>query len=555
MSGVGRIGEEYWEWVLRNQPQYATFLGDHRYNAQLPRIGAEDIELQRSELAAFLKRLKGIDPRTLSGSDGVSRDILIFTIGAAIREIDFGFHLWSVDQMAGPQVWLAELMNYHPLRDEKDVRDLLARFRAFPEYIDRYIANLKEGISVGRVAPKVAVARVVGQLKGLLSVAPERSPFALPVGGLPADAKPLGGAVLAAIRDDLYRAYVKLLAYLEGDYLAAARDQDGVWATRGGSEAYAFRARYHTTTGLAPDRIHEIGLEEMRSISAEMRRTAAKLGKGGDLPSFLAKVKADRSNRWPTGREIVAHFERILAKATAALPEWFGTVPKTPCIVKRIEAYRERDCPAAYYCQPPEDLSRPGIFYVNTHEPAKRLKMNNAALAIHEAVPGHHLQMAISCERRSLPAWRRNVSFTAFVEGWALYSERLGDEMGLYEDDLERFGMLTYQAWRACRLVVDTGLHAKRWTRKMAIEFFRSHVALSEMEIVNEVDRYIVWPGQALSYMIGQREISRLRAQAQRKMGARFDIRRFHDVVLRDGALPLSILGRNVRRWAEKEKP
>jgi uncharacterized protein (DUF885 family) len=545
-------GDEYWQWVLRTEPTWATYLGDPRYNDQLPRIGPADVDRQLAELRAMKSKVAALDPAGFDDADRVTRSILDHLLASQIQERELKFHQWNIDQMMGPQVWLLELLNYHPFRIEKDVLDLIVRFQAFPRYIEEHLANLRQGMEQGRVAPRVAVTRVAGQLEALLATPPEKSPLAIALDKRPPSAAPLDNRLLESIRGAVYPAYSKYLAFLKTEYAAKAREDVGVWATADGDAAYAFRVRHHTTTNLTPDQLHEIGKEELQSILGEMLEIARKLGHSGDVKSFFAKLMADRANFWSTREEIIAHFERVLEKCSAALPKAFGRLPKTPCIVKSIEEYREKDCVAAFYYQPPEDLSRPGIFYANTYQPHTRLKCNNAALTVHEAVPGHHLQIAISVEMQGLPPFRRHGMFTAFVEGWALYTERLADELGLYENDLERFGMLTYQAWRACRLVVDTGLHSKRWTRQQAIDFFKANIALGETEIVNEVDRYIIWPGQALAYKVGQREISRLRAEAKSSMGAAFDLRGFHDEVLRHGALPLTTLEETVQRWSAK---
>lgn len=548
------VGDEYWQWVLVTEPTWATYLSDPRYNDQLPRVGPADVDRQLAELRALQTKIRAIDPGGLESADRVTRPILDHLVASQIQEREHKFHQWNVDQMFGPQVWLLELLNYHPFKIEKDVLDLIVRFQTFPRYIDEHLANLRQGLDEGRVAPRVAVTRVAGQLEALLATPPEKSPLALALEKRPAAASSLDGRLLEAIRDSVYPAYAKYLAFLKTEYGPKAREEVGVWATAGGDAAYAFRVRHHTTTNLTPDELHQIGREELASILGEMEAIARKLGHAGDVKSFFGKLMADRANFWSSREEILRHFERILDKCAAALPRAFGRLPKTRCIVKAIEEYREKDCVAAFYYQPPEDLSRPGIFYANTYQPQTRLKCNNAALTVHEAVPGHHLQIAISVEMKGLPPFRRHGMFTAFVEGWALYTERLADELGLYEDDLERFGMLTYQAWRACRLVVDTGLHAKKWTREQAIDFFKANIALGDTEIVNEVDRYIIWPGQALAYKVGQREISRLRAEAKKKMGAGFDLRGFHDEVLRHGALPLTTLGEAVRDWSDQTK-
>jgi prolyl oligopeptidase len=379
-----------------------------------------------------------------------------------------------------------------------------------------------------------ATERVIAQLREMLGTPEEKSPFAT---------RPV---YLPAIRDSVYPAFRKMLQYLETEYLPRTRARDvGLWALPGGLEAYRFRIRQHTTTSLTAEEIHQIGLDELRGIQAEMASIAK-----GDVKAFMRSLRQDPRNFYTSREDLLESARREVAKATERLPKWFKRLPRNECEVKAIEDYREKDAPGAFYYPPDENLTRRGIYYANTYKPESRPRYTMPALAVHEAVPGHHLQIAFALEMQDLPRFRRNAGFTAFVEGWGLYSERLGDEMGLYEDDLSRFGMLTYQAWRASRLVVDTGIHALRWTRDQAIEFLMDNLALSETEVLNEVDRYIIWPGQALAYMIGKREILALREEARKAMGPRFDIREFHDVVLRNGALPLTTLRRLVREWA-----
>ena len=525
------ICDDAWEATLRENPAYATYLGDFRYNDKLADISEAGRARRRAQTEGFLGRLKALDLASLEENDRVTADILRLQLEQGLEEDRHKFWQWDVDQMGGPQADFPQLVNFHPLTD---LKGLEARYRAFSTWMDQYLDNLRAGVRDGRVAMRVAVERVIGQLKGLLGTPEEKSPFA---------AKP---ELVPSIRESVYPAFRKMLAYLEGEYLATSRAKDvGLWALPGGQEAYRFRIRLHTTTDLTAEEIHRIGLEELRSIQAEMR-TIAK----GDLRPFMDRLKKDPKNFFASREELIDSARRELAKATAKLPAWFKRLPKNECEVKAIEAYRERDCVAAFYYQPDEKLTRKGIFYANTFDATSRPRFNMPALAIHEAVPGHHLQIALALEIEGLPRFRRQAGFTAFVEGWGLYSERLGDEMGLYEDDLSRFGMLTYQAWRACRLVVDTGLHAMKWSRQQAIDFFMENVALTETEVLNEIDRYIIWPGQALAYMVGKREIFALREEARKAMGPRFDIKDFHDVVLRNGAIPLTTLRRLVRDWA-----
>jgi prolyl oligopeptidase len=525
------ICDDSWEAVLRENPTYATYLGDFRYNDRLADISATGRARRRALNEGFLARLKALDLGALDENDRVTADILRLQLEQSLEEERHKFWQWEVDQMGGPQAEFPQLVNYHPLTD---LKGLETRYRAFSTWMDQYLDNLRDGVRDGRLAMRVAVERVIGQLKALLATPEEKSPLA---------AKP---ELVPAIRESIYPAFRKMLAYLEGEYLPKSRARDvGLWALPGGREAYAFRIRLHTTTDLTAEQIHQIGLDELRSIQAEMK-TIAK----GDLKAFMERIKKDPKNFFSSRDDLLDTARRELSKANAKLPAWFKRLPKNECEVKAIEEYRERDCVAAFYYQPDEKLTRKGIFYANTFDATSRPRFNMPALAVHEAVPGHHLQIALALEIEGLPRFRRQAGFTAFIEGWGLYSERLGDEMGLYEDDLSRFGMLTYQAWRACRLVVDTGLHAMKWTRQQAIDFFMENVALTETEVLNEVDRYIIWPGQALAYMVGKREILALREEARKAMGPRFDIKDFHDVVLRNGAIPLTTLRRLVRGWA-----
>ncbi len=529
-----RLGDDYWEAQMRNFPTSATYLGDFRYNDRLTDLSAAGRERRRAEAEGFLARLGTIESGLVGESDRVTADVLRRLLSQSLEEERHKFHQWAVDQMDGPQADFPQLMNFHPLSDEAGLQ---SRFRAFPAYIDQYLDNLREGVREGRTAMRAAVERVIGQLRAMLAQPEEKSPFAAKASLVP------------GVRESVYPAYRKMLAYLEGEYLPRSREREvGLWALPGGAEAYRFRIRLHTTLDHSPEELHRVGLEELRSIQEEMRGIAK-----GDLKAFMERLRSDPRNFFASREEVLEAARRELAKASAKLPGYFRRLPRTECEVKPIEDYRERDAVAAFYYAPDEKLSRKGIFYANTYEPASRPRFNMPALAVHEAVPGHHLQIALAMEVEGLPRFRRQAHFTAFIEGWGLYSERLGDEMGLYEDELSRFGMLTYQAWRACRLVVDTGLHALRWTRRQGIDFFMENVALTEGEVVNEVDRYIIWPGQALAYMVGKREIMALREEARRALGTRFDVREFHDIVLRNGAIPLSTLRTLVGDWVRSK--
>jgi uncharacterized protein (DUF885 family) len=546
---LARLGDAYWEFVLRSNPTYATYLGDSRYDALLPDLGAEQRDRTRREVESFQRELHAIPVAELSEGEKVSWDILRRKFHETVEEQRHKFYQWQIDQMSGPQVSLFELINYHPLRTKGNAEDLLARFRAFPRFIDQTVENLREGLREGRTTPRIILERILGQLEAISKLDPPNSPLGQAVAKLPPEAASVGPALSAAVAEDVLPAFARLQAFLRDECLGAARDSVGIWDIAGGPEAYEFCVASHTTVDVDAQELHDIGMEELLSLQKEMRDIARARGHTGDLKSFQDSLKADPGNFLATRDDVLERFRAILKGIDAQLPRYFGRLPKTGYVVKSIEDYREKDAPAAFYYPPSEDGARPGIFYANTHEPHTKPVYNMAALAAHEAVPGHHLQIALSMERQDLPRFRRNGHFTAFVEGWALYTERLAKEMGVYPDDLAVFGMLTYQAWRACRLVVDTGLHAMRWSRQRAIDFFRDHLAIPEKEVLNEIDRYIIWPGQALGYMVGCREILALRHHARERLGGEFDLAAFHDRILENGSIPLSTLRAVVERW------
>jgi len=536
------LAAEYWEGVLRRNPTTATFFGDYRYNDRLPDIGPDGrAEEQRDlqELSGKLANLEQTHSVFETLEDRITAHMLRLSVDAGLDAHRLRLDEMAVDQMDGPQVWLPELLSWHPTDTQEHVEQLIARYRAFPRFMDQYLDNLRDGIRDGRTSPTIAVERVIAQLEALQATPVEESPLVASGD----TAKPELGRV---VREDIMPAYERMHAFMV-DYLQhQARREPGIWSVTDGAEIYALLARQHTTTELTPDELHAIGQEELESIHAEMRGVMRELGdQRSSIRAFTEALTRDPSNLPTSREEILQTSEDLLAQARAALPRAFGKLPTIPCVVKPIEEFRERDAPAAYYFQPTSDGSRPGTFYVNTFEPSARPRHTLPALAFHEGVPGHHLQIALAQEAQDLPAFRRLSAgwlATAFVEGWALYTERLADELGLYPDARARFGMLGYQAWRACRLVVDTGMHHQHWSRQRAIEFFFDNVGLTERETMNEVDRYIVWPGQALAYKIGQREIERTRAELEQQQGEQFDLRAFHDALLGHAAVPLTTL-------------
>ena len=543
--------DEYWEHQMRTGPTWATVLGDRRFDDRLPRIDAPSRARDEESLRRFLRRVKSIDRSGLPPGDLVTAEVLEHQLVRTLDGFGHKFYQWDIDQMFGPQVWFFELVNTHPMDDEGR-RTFLARLDAFPAYLDDYRANLREGLREGNLSPNVAVARVTRQVKAILDTPAENCPLLQAVEKAPEKSrKSFRDELLRRIRTGLYPAYGKLHRFLKDEY--RGRDEVGVGWNEAGLKAYASRIRYHTSLPLTARELHETGLRVLVGLRERMTSIARKLGHEGDLRSFNRKLRQDKSLFYGSRKEVFDAARAELDRANGQLPKLFGRLPKIPCIVKEIERYRERDATAAYYNSPSADGSRPGTYYINTYKPEDRPRYNMPALSLHEAVPGHHLQIAIANELTGLPKFRRHLGVTAFVEGWALYSELLGEEVGLYDDDLEIYGMLTYQAWRASRLVVDTGMHAFGWNREQAIRFFRDNVAISETNLQNEIDRYIIWPGQALAYMVGRLKIQELRREAERALGDRFDLRAFHDEVLRNGAVPLPVLENVVRRWIRRQ--
>jgi uncharacterized protein (DUF885 family) len=526
-SAFAALAHDYWEWQLRENPENATTLGDHRFDDRLSDLSAAARARRQEEVRGMQRRLQAIDRAKLGGEDRVSWDVMRIELLQALGYQEHGFHLWAVDQMGGPQVSFGELaQNFHPRKTETDRANLRKRYAAFGGYIDQYVANLREGLSRGTVATRMATERVIGQLEK--HVAARCDVFAIAEAG-----------VVEQARTDVCPAYAKLLDFLRSEYLPRARSEVGIWALPGGADAYRFLIGVHTGTSHSAEEIHQIGLRELASIESEMEAIARKLGHKGTLREFSDGLRADKTQYFSDPAALLDGFRAICRRADAALPRAFSRLPRTGYEVKAIEAFRARDAVAAFYYPAPDDRSRLAVFYVNTDRLEARPRYNMEALAFHESVPGHHLQVSLAQEQQSLPDFRRHGGFTAFVEGWALYSERLADELGLYSDDRARFGMLGYQAWRAARLVVDTGIHRLRWTRQQAIDFLSAHTALSPAEVENEIDRYIIWPGQALAYKIGELEIRSMRRDAEQALGPRFDLRAFHDELLSSGAIPM----------------
>ncbi len=547
----------YWQWRLEKSPEMGTSIGDHRRDDRLSDISDAGRQSAAADARAFREELHAIDRTALAGQDLITWEVLDLALERTMESVRLGLHLWDVDQMFGPHLSFPYMIRTeHPRRDARDIENLIARYRAHPRQLDDTTANLKAGLAKGFVTSRWATKRVIQQIEEELAKPDaERSLFVdrakLPEKLPDAQRTELATALNDVARREISPALDRMRKMLAEEYLPRTREEVGIWTIPNGEEAYGFLIRDHTSTRKTPQEIHDIGQQELARIETAMLAIARKLGHKGDLQSFSKRVRANRKNYHRSRDELLAGFRAIHDRAWQALPRAFGKLPQARCEVRPMEAFQEKDSPAAFYNGPSEDGSRPGIFFANLYEPGARPKYNMEALTFHEAVPGHHLQIAIAQEVRGMPDFRRHGGFTVYVEGWGLYSELLADELGLYTDDLSRYGMLNYQAWRANRLVVDTGMHHLRWSRQRAIDWLTAHSALTEREVVNEIDRYIIWPGQALAYMIGRLEIQRIRKKAEDALGDRFDVRGFHDALLGSGAVPMATAERIIDEWVE----
>ncbi|MGH2408453.1 MAG: DUF885 domain-containing protein [Candidatus Limnocylindrales bacterium] len=558
-AGLAALAEEYWAAYLRRSPIEATIIGDRQFDALLDDPSPEAAAARKLELGDQAARARALPEADLSVGDRLTRDVLIEAIGYEMAKLDVALDAWSVDPLSGPQVFFLSLPPLQPVETLEQGEAMVARWRAMAGWMDVHMANLRRSLGEGRVAVREPVERAIETLHGLAARPLETWAILDPVREAhddwpAADLEAFRVDLLTAVREGLAPAFGRYRQLLAEEILPAARpgERAGIMHLPGGVEAYRRLVRAHTTLELSPQEIHAIGLAEVARINAETEELGRRTLGTADRDATVARLRDDPALKFSTREEIVSAAERCLARASAAAPMWFGIVPKAACVVLPMAEHEERDSTLAYYWQPAADGSRPGQFYINTYAPQTRPRFESKALTYHESIPGHHLAIAIGQELTDLPTFRRHAGVTAFDEGWGLYTERLSDEMGLYDDDLDRLGVLSFDAWRACRLVLDTGLHAMGWSRQQAIDFMTANSPLAANNIVNEVDRYIVDPGQALAYKMGQLEILRLRAEAREKLGPRFDIRAFHDAVLGEGAVPLGVLGSNVARYIER---
>ena len=543
------LASEYWEERLSNDPLMATALGDRRFDSRLPDVTPKGRAKCRMEYGEVVRRCEAIPEGELPPKDRVTLTALIVDAGSMSDYYSCNLEEWVIDPLQGFQNELLNLESYQPVRTVEEGRDMVERWRAMGLYVDQNIANFSAGASAGKVAVKAAVEKVIDEVDALLKKPDSEWPLLTPLRvehpeWQEAEVKKFRDALTKSVAESARPGFSRYLDFLRKKILPEARPQEkaGVMHIPGGRETYAKLIRVHTSLDISPQELHQTGLDEVARINKETEALGARVFGVGDRKEILKLLRTDRSLYFSSRDEVAAKAEKALAKANAAISRWFGRLPKTPCEVVRMEEHEEKHSTIAYYRPPAADGSRPGRYYINTSAPETRPRYEAEALAYHESVPGHHLQIAIAQELQGIPEFRKNGGVTAFIEGWGLYSERLADEMGLYSTDLDRIGILSFDSWRACRLVVDTGMHAMGWSREQAIRFMLENTALAENNIVNEVDRYITWPGQALAYKTGQLEMKRLRQAAEKRLGRRFDVKVFHDLLLGEGAVPLPVL-------------
>ena len=557
-KALNAIFKDIWEDRLKHSPEFASSIGDRRYNDQLSDYSVEEVNASLGRGRIFLERLSQIDAKGLSEQDQVSDDLMIRELideqeGAKFKEWEM-----PVNQFSGPHTELPQLVGRISFETVKDYEDYTVRLTKIPRLLSQVTTNMQLGMDEGRMPPKYLLEKVLQQTQALAGGKPADSPFAAPLKSFPksigtADQKRLSDAMLMAIENDVQRAYQRFAKFLSGQYVAKGRTEPGAWSLPDGDAYYVFRVQQSTTLNKTPAEIHQIGLEEVKRDEAEMLAIVKKMG-FTDIKSFSSALKTNPKEH-PTSREaLLAIYKANIDAMRPRLPELFGRLPKAPLEVVAVPAYMEKDQAAAYYDNGTPDGSRPGKVYVNTYNFAERSLAPVEAVSYHEGLPGHHLQISIAQELTGIPEFRKYSYYTAYTEGWGLYSERLGKEIGFYKDPYSDYGRLEADIWRAIRLVVDTGVHSKHWTRQQMVDFFHEHSAIDETNIQAETYRYIAWPGQALGYKMGQLKLLEVRDRAKKALGDKFSLKAFHDEVLDSGALPLDVLNQRVDAWIAVQK-
>jgi len=552
-AAMNALFQQYWDARLEHDPEEASLIGDKRWNDKIRdySVAAENAWLAREQ--DFLMKLGAIDATGFTESEQMSREMLLRQFTDDMEAADFKEWEMPVNQMGGIYSTYPDLATHLSFKDVKDYDDWIARLRAIPTAFQQVTDNMAIGMEDHRVPPKYLLQQTLEQVKQLADQKPEDSPLAAPLKKFPdsiaaPDRERIRQEILTAIEKKVLPAYQRFARFLQVSYIPAGRTEPGISSLPDGAKYYQFLIHRETTLDMTPDQIHKIGLDEVSRDETEMLAIAQKLG-FKDLPSFRASLKTNPKLKPASPEALLNAYQQHVTEMEAKLPQLFGQLPKSKLEVVEMPKYLEKTAPPAYYDPGSPEAGRPGHLWVNLDNVPNRSLLNVEAIAYHEGVPGHHLQLSLAQEQQGVPAFRKHIEYTAFVEGWALYSERLGKDVGFYQDPYSDFGRLDADLWRAIRLVVDTGVHSEHWTRQQMVDYFHEHSSLDEPTIQSEVDRYIAWPAQALAYKAGQMKILELRDHAKTALGSKFDIRAFHDEVVDSGAMPLDMLETRRDAW------
>lgn len=555
---LNKLIAEQWEYELRESPELATVIGDYRYNDRWSDYSLAHVAQTKKDLQAWLVRFEAVDTTGLPEQEQLNKSLMVRNLKQNIESIDLKIYEMPVDQFYGAHLQLAQFVTLVPSDSTKHYEDYLARLHQVPHLVDDVIEILKQGERDRLMPPRFLLEKTVSQCKSIAEPAGEASAFGHPVAHFPdavpePDRKRLHDAILAAVDNEVRPSYIKLANFLATEYAPKGRTDPGSWALPNGDALYRFRIRQQTTTDMDPEAIHQLGLREVARIEGEQLVISKKLG-FADLAAFRASIKTNPKLFATSRQQPLDKYRQYIAQMEPELPKLFGLLPKSRLEIRPVEEFREKEAASASYQQGTPDGSRPGAVYVNTGDFAHRTFLTIESTAYHEGVPGHHMQISIAQTLPGLPPFRQEGGYTGYVEGWALYSERLGKDVGFYQDPYSDYGRLSDEMLRAIRLVLDTGVHYKHWTRRQMIDFFHAHSSEDEPSVQAETDRYIAIPAQALAYKLGQLEILKLRDRAQAELGSKYDIRAFHDEILNGGALPLDVLDARVTAWIAAQK-
>ncbi|MFI5362215.1 MAG: DUF885 domain-containing protein [Elusimicrobiota bacterium] len=554
-----KLFDAYWDHQMTEFPDWATQVGYPGQNARWTDLSFEAVARRKREVAAPMTPLLSIDRSKLDPADRVNYDLLKYQTELDVEGSRFKDELMPINQMGGINTSAPDLFHAMPAATARDYEDMIARLKALPKAIDQTIALMREGLKEGITVPKIILRDVPDQIKAQVVDDPEKSAFYEPFKKLPsglpaADRDRLTAEARKAVADAVVPAYRKLAEFFVTEYLPHCRETIALTSLPDGEAWYAHNVRAQTTTDFSPQKIHEIGVAEVARIHKEMEAVIQETGFKGNFSEFSKFMRTDPQFFYKDPKDLLIGYRDIAKRIDPELITVIGKLPRLPYGVLPVPAYMEKSQTTAYYWPGSVIAGRAGTFYANTYDIGSRPKWEMETLTLHEAVPGHHLQIALALEMSDLPAFRKNGEFTAYTEGWGLYSESLGSRLGLYETPYYRYGQLTYEMWRAVRLVVDTGMHSLGWSRRQAIDYFKENTSKTDHDITVEVDRYIAWPGQALAYKIGQMKMLELRERAKKELGDRFDIRAFHDAVLETGSVPLDVLDRHIADWTAAQE-